>query len=206
MKQQTGNSTTTKTEQEVQDEVFHTNAYPLDKDANKGLCTTIKALSAAIIAVETFISYQLVKHIYEYVTQIHREPDTVLLMSLIYLFVSFMKMGLCAYGFNFASKHTERTQQNYNGLFKQLNVASFLKIASSTGIYAFLTYHVQQYSLKYGEIETDVHDYINILKNLVSAQMIASIVYHTLISKLHKNETTQPKIVDQKAAAIKLKQ
>lgn len=57
-----------KTEQEVHEEMFHTNAYPLDKDANKGLCTVIKGLSAVIMGIEGFISFQLIKHIYEYVT------------------------------------------------------------------------------------------------------------------------------------------
>lgn len=80
-----------------------------------------------------------------------------------------MKLGLCAYGYHFVNKHTERTQQNYNGLFRHLNLVTFLKAVMSAGVYAFLCYHVKEYQQKFGDLEHDVHDYINIVKNTMSA-------------------------------------
>lgn len=80
--------------------MFYTNAYPADKDANKGLVTSIKFLSMAIIASEATIIYTLVSNIYDYIVTVHRQPDLLMLICTAFVFLSGLKITCSLFGYH----------------------------------------------------------------------------------------------------------
>ncbi|CDW78694.1 UNKNOWN [Stylonychia lemnae] len=186
------------------EEMFHTNSYPASVSENKMLTLVIRLLSIGIIVIESYTVYALVKQIYEFVTQVHREPDVVMLITLAYFFSSAYKIAVCTYGYNFATYHTERTPENYQGFFKNLNTSSSIKFFVSAGIGFFLYYHQIRYTHRFGKMETDLVHYIHVVQKILALQVAVSWLYNYLFKRLYSIEITQPRVVDTKAASIKI--
>ena len=131
--------------QDLHNKMFYTNAYPASKDANAGLCSSIKLLSIGIIGAECYLVYTLVSHLYEYITTVHREPDLLMLICTAFIFLSGMKIVSSLYGYHLSTKHTERTPENHSGMQSLLKITTVLHLLMSSGVYAFLEYHIQQF-------------------------------------------------------------
>jgi hypothetical protein len=142
-------------EQKLQD-VFYTNSYPTERDSNKALISFIKIMSLAIPAYETYIAFELCKHVYEYVMKIHREPDFVMIIASVYLFGSVLKTVICLYGYHFVGAITDRTPENYDGLFKLLKIISGITGVVGFLIFEFLNFHTTMYNKKFGPLDDGV--------------------------------------------------
>jgi hypothetical protein len=128
---------------------LYKNSYPADPTQNSNLTSLIKLLSLAIIGVESYIGYFLITHLYEYVTTVNREPDLVMIISVAVLFLVGLKISGAAYGLHFVTKHTERTPENYDGLFKFLNLSTFIHLIITMVLYYGINYHVEAYNEKF---------------------------------------------------------
>lgn len=169
--------------------MFVNHAYPADANAHSSLTKLLKFFSAAIIVVDLYIGYQVTSHIYQYVTTVHREPDLILIIGLLFLFVIGFKLSVCLYGYHFASNHTERTFENWHGLLSILNVTSVFHALKTTSIYYFLNYHKQAYKSKFEiEIEDELASHIGQVQAILVYQLAAHLLYHFLWSRLSTSE------------------
>ena len=121
--------------------MFHTNSYPADAKVNSGLLFMIKGSSLFQSAFEAYLLYQLVKHLVEYITKVHREPDLLMLIALAYTAVSLYKLGICAYGFHLARTHTDRSLHNLQGFAQNLKICTLFRVLVNGAIFAFLHMH-----------------------------------------------------------------
>jgi len=62
-----------------------------------------------------------------------------------FIFLSAMKIISSLYGYHLSTKHTERTPENHSGMQSLLKITTVLHLAMSSGLYAFLEYHIQQF-------------------------------------------------------------
>ena len=92
-----------------------------------------------------------------------------MLLSLLYFFASAYKLVVCIYAYQFAAYHTERTPENYQSFFKNLNTSTTLKFFVSAGIGLFLYYHQIMYTRKFGTMEKDVVHYIHVVQKVLAA-------------------------------------
>jgi hypothetical protein len=141
--------------------MFYTNSYPSDRNSSQSLCALLKLASLGIAGFEAWIDFSLVKHLYEYITEVHREPDFVMIIMAFYLVGSALKIAASVYGFYFARTVTERTPENYNGFFKLMNVVTAICAFMGFLIYSFLNFHVEMYAAKYQTLDDGVLSTIN---------------------------------------------
>lgn len=66
---------------------------------------------------------------------IHKEPDVLLLLALAIVVVSGLKLFSSLYGYHLAATHTDRTVENYQRLFKSLNVIAFIQVIVTIAVY-----------------------------------------------------------------------
>ena len=133
------------TEEEIVEQMFFTNAYPADKDANACLIRTLKVMSLGIGAADGFIIYYIIRNLYEYVTTIHKEPDEVMMLCGLYGLGLVLKVMLSIYGYHFASVHTDRTPKNFKGLLSFFNIATFYTLISTVLTHRLLHHHVHHH-------------------------------------------------------------
>ena len=148
--------------------MFHTNSYPADKNLNSGLVTLIKGSSLGAAGFEMYMLYQLVKHLYEYITMVHREPDVLMLIALAYGAVTLYKIGMCAYGFHLAGTHTDRTPENLHGYSRNLTFSTLGRLLVNGAIYVFLNMHVKHHNHLHGKMDSGVEDSIHLLKMVLA--------------------------------------
>ena len=75
-----------------------------------------------------------------------------------------LKSALGLYGYHFTSTHTDRTPENYKGLFTSLNVITGYTLISTLLLYKFLDHHVESFSFKHaskGGLNPQILSYID---------------------------------------------
>jgi hypothetical protein len=180
-----------------------TNAYPSDRDSNRGIVSLLKLGTWGIGSSELFVCYSVIKHLYEYVTQIHREPDVVLMFTVAYIFVSVLRCIVCVYGYNFLGAHTERTAENFTGLFSLFNVILGFHGILCLAIYQFLNFHFDMYKKKFGnELDVGITSAISDTQQFILIQFSGFFMYYVFFRILENKEASQPKILDTIAANI----
>lgn len=167
--------------------------------------------SVAVAGFNVYVLYFLGVHLYEYITTVHREPDEVLLVFSLYGLSLLLKALISAYGFHFASEHTERTPENVKGFFSFLGVALGFTIIVTVVMHKFASVHTDMYnsstfanhgpnSLQKGSL---LHRYIGFGLFVMKMQVAGFAAYYMIWRALYKKEASQPKIVDTMAASIK---
>jgi len=125
------------------EEAFYTNSYPADKNANKCLIKGIRMSSMIIGCADAYVIYTLINHLYTYITTIHREPDEVLLGCSVYILGLVLRAVLASIGFHFATNHTERTPENFKGIFSFLHIVLGYNGLAGLAAHFFFNYHIQ---------------------------------------------------------------
>ena len=128
-------------ESRVSEEDFLMKAYPANKNANKITVNLLRAGSMIMMALDGYVICILMSNIYEYVTTIHKEPDEMLILASIYAFGLLLRCAVAVYGYHLASEHTDRTLANIRGFLKNLNLVSFINIASTVLLHTFARFH-----------------------------------------------------------------
>ena len=132
------------------EEAFYTNSYPADKDANKCLVKGICLTSMIIGGADTYVIYTLINHLYTYVMTIHREPDEVLIACSVYILGLVLRAVLAALGYHFATNHTDRTPENFKGIFSFLHVVLGYNFLVGIAAHKFFGYHIHKVEEAYG--------------------------------------------------------
>nr|AAF25619.1 unknown protein [Sterkiella nova] len=187
---------------EKKEEVYYSQAFPADEKRTKGLCNFIKLASLGVMGLEGYVQFTLVKHIYQFVTQVNREPEIVLILSFFYLACSLFRTCMAAAGFYYASNHTYRTTLNMNMLAKTLTLSIVLSILVNGAVSFFLYWHIKNYQVKHGRMEPSLHHFITIVIYILTGQAVGATFYKYLFTRLQKTESKLPKVVDTKAANL----
>jgi len=94
------------------------------------------------------------------VANVHREPDTVLILTALFFGVAAYKIIVAAYSLHFVSNHQVRTEHNWGHLKASLKKSSTCHAAVSVGIYGVLAFIQSLYESKIGTLAEDIVDYI----------------------------------------------
>jgi hypothetical protein len=190
-------------------EAFYTNSYPADKNTNSGHRNILRLLSVGVAGFDAFVIYNLVYHLYEYITTIHKEPDEVLILSSIYGLGLILKAIISTYGYYLASQHTERTPENFAYFFKFMNITFVYNLVAVIIFYKFKQYHTDSFNMRFaavpqmGPLSHELKHAMRCVLCVMKAQVVGFAVYYFAWRSLYKKELNQPKIVDIVAANIK---
>ena len=123
----------------------------------------MKLFSLGISVFDGYAIYTVFTHLYQYVTTVHKEPDEVMILLSIYGLGLILRCAVGLYGYHFCSTHTDRTLENYKGLFSSLKVITGYTLISTMLLYKFLDHHVESFSFKHaskGGLNPQILSYI----------------------------------------------
>lgn len=151
------------------EDAFYSNSYPADKDANKCLIKGIRLASMAIGGADVYVIYTLITHLYNYITTIHREPDEVMIACSVYILGLVLRTVLASIGYHFATNHTERTPENFKGIFSFLRIVLGYNGLAGVALYKFFGYHIHQSEMTYGPmgVTSETHQTMHCFMNLI---------------------------------------
>jgi len=186
---------------------YFTNAFPVKSEVTEQTLNAIKAVSVITVVIELFMSGSLLSSVQTYVArqnEMGKSTEVIVAGTFVWFVNCAAKVIAATHSHTYASKHTERTPENKGHMQKWQWTVTLLTTAISTAIYFFLSSHSQSHQELQGPFDVRVSDHVNTIQNSIIVQICLGISSHYLVSKLHGQEDELPKILDHKAASVKL--
>lgn len=176
-------------------EVQYQHAYPADAKANPSLKTMVRGLGVTVSVSEALLSSHLIYNLYLYITTINHTPDTVMILSALYLMLSFLKFSQGLHSFHFAGQHTDRTPENWDSMLKLSKLTGIMHVVVTGGILGLISYIEGIATL-----DEQTARVAGASKAILAAQVVLFFGHHYTQRQLKNTEDAQARVVDTGAA------